>query len=205
MTQEQLLEGIDVSHYQGVIDWEGVRAAGKRFAYCKASEGATLADPSFERNMAGARAADLRAGAYHFLAAGSSGEAQARHFLQASKPCWSDLPPMLDVEIAGKAESPSALWARVRAWCALVWAAPGARQPIIYTMPSLARAYHAAQVAPELAAHPLWVAHWGVSAPLVPKPWQDWLIWQKTNKGRVAGIRGTVDLNVARPALFDGA
>lgn len=203
MTEEQLIEGIDVSHYQGAIDWGKVARSGKVFAYCKASEGVTIKDHAFAAHMMAGRALGVRMGAYHFLAGGTSGEAQAKAFLSVY--CWRprDLPPVLDLEVAGKGETPASLWVRVTGWLKVVEAEAGI-MPIIYCAADFMRRYHAAEIVPDLPANPLWVAHWGVTAPIIPPPWKDWLIWQKSNKGRVPGIRGDVDLDVARPSLLDG-
>ena len=91
--------GIDVSHYQGEVEWHRVAASDFRFAYMKASEGGTFVDPAFQRNWDGARDAALPRGAYHFAHPGSDADAQAAHFASiVGPPTWGELPPVLDLE-----------------------------------------------------------------------------------------------------------
>jgi lysozyme len=91
--------GIDVSHYQGVVAWQSVRAAGAAFAFAKASEGTTATDPLFADNWRGIAQAGLARGAYHFAHPGFDPETQAVHFhatVGDLRP--GDLPPVLDIE-----------------------------------------------------------------------------------------------------------
>src|ERR1700677_3355012 len=91
--------GIDVSHYQGDIDWHAVAASGVKFAYIKATEGAAYIDPSFAQNVVGAQAAGVLVGVYHFLTAGDW-LAQASNFLETARAQLSGpiLPSALDIE-----------------------------------------------------------------------------------------------------------
>jgi len=100
--------GIDVSHYQGVIDWRRAAADGVEFAFAKASESTGTTDALLARNLAGMRAAGVVPGAYHFLRPGD-GAAQAEHFARVvGDP--SDLLVALDVEASGIA------WSTVKGW-----------------------------------------------------------------------------------------
>ena len=102
-------KGIDVSHWQGQIGWLQVGAAGYDFAFAKATEGTTYIDPTYVTNRAGATAAGLRLGAYHFArptgtsdaAAIASGIAQADYFIGTAQPKRGDLLPVLDLEKTG--------------------------------------------------------------------------------------------------------
>ena len=80
-----MLEGIDVSAYQGAIDWRAVARAGKKFAFIRVSDGAAYTDPRFASNWAGARAAGLTRGAYQFFRPTESPLAQAD---SCSLPRW---------------------------------------------------------------------------------------------------------------------
>src|SRR5437868_13951686 len=80
------LQGIDVSHYQGTVTWADVRASGRRFAFCKATEGLTYTDPTFTTNWAGMRAAGLLRGAYHFGHPGDDAVSQADRFCDTIRP-----------------------------------------------------------------------------------------------------------------------
>lgn len=79
--------GIDVSRWQGSIDWKQVREAGISFVFIKASQGSSLEDPKFAENVQGAKAAGLLVGAYHFLGAASAAAArqEAKHFVETMK------------------------------------------------------------------------------------------------------------------------
>ncbi|MBQ6374287.1 MAG: glycoside hydrolase family 25 [Clostridia bacterium] len=96
------VKGVDVSHFQGQIDWPTLAAdGGLSFAFVKATEGSGTRDEAFEANWAGARAAGLRTGAYHFFSYDTPGSSQTANFI-ATVPVESDaLPPVIDVEFYG--------------------------------------------------------------------------------------------------------
>ena len=94
--------GVDVSCYQGDIDWQTLAGQNIRFAFIKATEGSSLVDPNFEYNFAEASKTGLLIGAYHFFSFESSGEKQAEVFCATVKPVPDMLPPVLDVEYYGR-------------------------------------------------------------------------------------------------------
>jgi lysozyme len=185
------VRGIDASHHQGEIDWPAVRAAGFRFAFLKASEGAEHRDRRFARNWSEAGAAGLARGAYHYFTFCADGARQARNFLAARQPLAGALPPVVDVELEGNCAGWTRLEdvrAELRRFLAAVEAAWG-RRPILYlTAESLERI-----VAGHFDGHPLWLR-----ALEGKPPDAGWLFWQYSDAGRVAGVRGRVDLNVFR-------
>lgn len=196
-----LTEGIDVSHWQGTIDWAKVRAAGKRFAFLKASESTDYVDPTYTKNRSGARANGLYVGAYHFAQPGTqSGDAvaEADHFLAAAQPARGDLVPVLDLEVTNGL-SPSQLQTWARSFVERIYQKTGLRA-ILYVSPAFWRnsmgdttwfANNGYKV--------LWIAHWTtVSSPSVPASnWggEGWTFWQYSSSGTVPGISGRVDLN----------
>lgn len=200
--QPQLLSGIDVSHFQGTVDWPAAAAGGIAFAYAKTSDGGTGSDQKFATNWAGMKAAGIPRGAYHFFRPATSAEAQADHFVQlvgALAP--GDLPPMLDLEETKTATAPEqwdavAVDARVPlvlTWLERVEAALGLR-PILYTRRGFVQTYFPDPG--QLTDYLLWVAHYtGKPAPDVPAGWQDWTFWQFSETGTVPGIAGSVDLD----------
>jgi len=95
------LQGVDVSHHQGRIDWARVRRAGADFAYIKATEGGDHRDSHFAANWRGARAAGLRTGAYHFFTLCRPGAEQAANFTATVPAAPDALPPVIDVEFGG--------------------------------------------------------------------------------------------------------
>ena len=93
---------MDVSSYQGEVDWPVLAEQGVDFAFIKATEGSLLQDRRFAANWAGAAAAGVRAGAYHFLSYDSPGETQADNFIAAVPVTEGALPPVVDIEFYGE-------------------------------------------------------------------------------------------------------
>lgn len=185
---QSYLAGIDVSHYQGEVDWPAVAASGVRFAFIKATDGIDDVDPRFARNWTGARAAGMLRSAYHFFRPSLDAERQAEHFLGVVTMDELALPPALDVEVADGLD-PSALGQAIRTWLETVGAALG-RTPIVYTDPTFWQQH----VAADLSAYPLWLACYA-DQPEVPAPWRTWTFWQHTDAGTVPGVSGPVDLD----------
>ncbi|HYZ27382.1 MAG TPA: GH25 family lysozyme [Geminicoccaceae bacterium] len=180
--------GIDVSHYQGEVSWPAVADGGVRFAFIKASDGIADVDPRFARNWAGAKAAGILRGAYHFFRPSLDAKRQAAHFLDVVTMDDMALSPALDVEITDGLD-PAALQQGIRAWLETVQAALGCK-PVVYTDPSFWRS----SVAADFSAYPLWLACYA-SEPEVPAPWRTWTFWQHSNAGQLNGISGQVDLD----------
>ena len=95
------VQGVDVSEYQGEIDWPALARQGISFAFVKATEGSGYTDPFFAQNLSGAQAAGLYAGAYHFFSYDSPGQTQAENFIAAVPQTPGALPPVVDVEYYG--------------------------------------------------------------------------------------------------------
>ena len=209
--------GVDVSRFQGKIKW---KPAAKRvsFAFVQASRGSGAdcavapdrcgADEYYLRNVAKARAKGVRVGPYHRMFANgdtlaevvADATAEADLFIsmveQGGGVGPGDLRPALDVETPFGGLSSTELRAWIGTWTERVEAALGTK-PVIYTNNSSWQATgNTTDFA--VAGHPLWVAHWGVPAPLVPaSSWagNSWSVWQYSSSGRVKGITGRVDLN----------
>jgi lysozyme len=102
-------KGVDVSNYQGSIDWLQVAGDGYSFAFAKASEGFTFTDVTYALNRTGAPGVGLRLGAYHFARPSGTSDAtittsaigQADHFVDVAQPKVGDLPPVVDLETTG--------------------------------------------------------------------------------------------------------
>ena len=120
------IHGIDVSHYQGDIDWEVLRNQGTiddcpiRFVMIKATEGTTNIDDKFETNFFQAREYGFTRGAYHFYSTHSSAADQARFFIQNVKLEKGDLPPVLDVEHKPRQQSKEDFKNSVLEWLRIV-------------------------------------------------------------------------------------
>ena len=93
--------GVDVSHYQGEINWKVLSGEGIDFAFIKATEGSSYVDPTYEYNSCEAAKTDLKIGAYHFFSFDSAGSAQAENFIAAVGKGEGMLPPTVDLEPYG--------------------------------------------------------------------------------------------------------
>ena len=190
------VHGIDVSHHQGIIDWNEVakmRIGSVRisFAYLKATEGVTLLDSKYKRNKKGALTAGIPTGAYHYFIPWLNPEAQAKHFMQAAKPISGDLAPVIDIEEAGQL-SPLRLRKALKACLAEVEKICGVK-PVIYTYLHFYNTY----LKGDFKDYTFWVAHYYKPYLKVPDEMQ-WVYWQHSDKGTVNGIRTRTDLNVFR-------
>ncbi len=182
------VHGIDVSSYQGRIDWPTVARNRVRFAFIKASEGGTLRDPRFARNWREARAAGVLCGAYHYFQPNRGGQLQADLFVRTVPLAPGDLPPVLDVE-AANFHDVAVLRREVTRWLRLIEAHYGVR-PILYSNHSFYKRY----LAGHFDNYPLWLAHYEVERPALAT--SKWIIWQHSDEAYVPGIRGVVDFNV---------
>ena len=182
------VHGIDVSAYQGRINWPEVARHRVQFAFIKASEGATRQDPRFARNWEAARAAGIVCGAYHYYVPSRDAGEQANLFARTVPRQPGALPPVLDVE-ADNFHDVAVLRREVARWLALTEAHYGVR-PIIYSNHGFYRRY----LAGHFDDYPLWLAHYEVAQPALPA--NRWLIWQHSDEAYVPGIRGPVDFNV---------
>lgn len=210
--------GVDVSRFQGTIDWAQVRGSGVRFAYVQASRGTGFdcdvvptdcgADLYYASNYAGARANKVRVGAYHRVFIDPEPLDQIRVDARAEADLFAsvvgklrrgDLMPALDVESPFDGASPKAIRTWIQVWIKRVRKLIGGR-PVIYTnTTSWSATGNTSQFARK--GHHLWVANWGVKKPSVPAGnWyrRGWSIWQYTSSGRVPGIAGRVDMNRLR-------
>lgn len=190
------VQGIDVSHYQGVVDWKQVAQAGMAFAFAKATDGITYVDPQFSTNWAGMQSAGLLRGAYHFFEPNDDATAQAQHFLATVTLAKGDLPPVLDVEVTGGVSNEQ-IWSGVSTWLQLVEQKTGC-QPILYTAPGF---WNSHQPDLALARYPLWLADYAAQ-PTLPTGWTSWLFWQHSQTGSVAGVTGAVDLDLFNGTLW---
>ena len=158
------LEGIDVSHWNGTINWPQVAGAGKTFAIIKATEGETFLDSMYATNHSGARAAGLRTTAYHFARPGlptSEATIQADWFVQNAALLPGDLVPALDLEDSGGL-STTDLQSWVLAWLTEVNAKLGVKA-MIYTNPSFWQTYMGrTTMFADQGYTLLWIAHWFV-------------------------------------------
>jgi len=198
------IPGIDVSKWQGDIDWPAV-ADHKVFSYIKASEGVLYTDPYYERNYRKAKDAGMVVGAYHFARVSKSptlvqdAEKEADWFAHVLREYGGAepgaLPPALDIEWDKRARGVPVegvkVWAH--AFLGRLEQETG-RRPVVYTGHSFWRYKLGKSL--EFRQYPLWLARYNAGSTPSKEP-EGWpaTFWQYTGKGRCPGIKGNVDLN----------
>lgn len=195
------IQGIDISHYQGTINWSKLRDAQidgcpVRFVMIKATEGATRLDPRFKDNFYQAREHGFIRGAYHFWSLKSSAKDQANFFLNTVRLESGDLPPVLDIERKPKDQSVAEFQLDVLTWLHAVENRYHVK-PIIYTYYKFKEQYLSA---PVFEDYPYWIAHYYVDKVEYKGEWK---FWQHTDAGRLPGIRGYVDFNIYNGSYYD--
>ena len=191
--------GIDVSAYEGAVDWQAVKATGVRFAYIRASEQANTPDARYVNNYANAKAQGLFVGAYHRARPDlSGGKAQGDYLLDQAQFTndGKTLPPVVDMEWpragwTGRDGKPldscydmtaSQLVGWTRAFLAEVSARTG-RAAVVYTSTSWWNL--CTKSASTFGENPLWVARYGTSPLPLPAGWRNFAFWQYTSTGKL--------------------
>jgi lysozyme len=187
------IHGIDVSHYQGRINWNevakmNIRGITVQFCIIKASQGLTLSDSRFAENWNKAKKAGIVRGAYHYFEPGVDGRLQAKRFLAIVNPEKGDLVPVVDIETTNGLSRDALIQSLSE--CLQAVELQCGNKPIIYTGADFYTKY----LEEAFDEYPLWVAHY--FAPFGPRVGRKWQIWQHSEKGRVNGISKAVDFNV---------
>lgn len=185
----ETFEGIDLSQYNGEVDFSSVREFGIKMLYIRSSLGYSYVDPYFIRNADGAARAGIEYGFYHFCTASTQAEAveQARFFADTIRRFDYDLKPVLELSPARELDRTEMtdvalafleeLQMRTGDACA------------VYCSASTARDRYDSR----MAKYALWVADYGVESPEPNDTWDTWAGFQYTDRGRVDGVRGNVD------------
>jgi lysozyme len=185
------IRGIDVSDYNGSINWQNVARDGITFAFIKATEGRSLVASSFNTNWKAAKDAGIVRGAYHFFLPDRTPQEQADIFLQTVKLEPGDLPPVLDIEVMRGLDAGKVIDGMIK-WLDIIEQKTGILA-IIYTYPG----FWDSLGSKGFTAHPLWIAHYtNAEQPIIPGGWRDWVFWQFTDQGKVNGITGVADVNI---------
>lgn len=199
MRHDRRHAGIDVSNWEGKIDFRKVRKAGIRIVYIKATQGQDIVDEEFERNYREARREGLRVGFYHYLTARTEGEArqQAEFFYSKIGDKEQQAKPAMDFEVFGALTHPEIHNISLQFLRELE--ARSGERPVIY-----ADAVNASGVFDDsrFCEYPLWIAEYGVSHPEMENRWRRWSGWQYTDRGHVRGISGTVDRDYFREEIL---
>ncbi len=188
------VRGVDVSHYQGDIDWNRLKEEPIRFAYIKATEGSQHKDEQFDKNWTEAQKTGLRIGAYHFFSLDSPGLTQAENFSKNVAAVEGMLPPVVDVEPYGNYNDPNHLdkekmFKELDDFLKSIESFYGIK-PVIYTTEEWW-----AVLKEEFGGYDLWLRD------VYGKPGSsvNWTFWQYSNRHLLSGYSGTerfIDMNV---------
>lgn len=190
--------GVDVSHYQGTIDWEKLAGQNLDFAFMKATEGSSYIDECFYDNWKEAEKTDLCIGAYHFFSFDSDGGKQAQFYIDTVGDLTGKMAPAVDVEYYGDKESnPPPKDEVVRQLSKMLDTLEEHYQikPVIYTTYTVYNRY----IKDEFEEYPLWIRN--VYYPPLFSLGNKWTFWQYTDTAVLDGYKGTekyIDMDVFR-------
>lgn len=195
------VQGIDVSHYQGAVDWEEIAAQDVDFAFIKATEGSSHVDEYFYDNWQAAAQTELYVGAYHFFSFDSPGQTQAELFIDTVGDLKGKLAPAIDIEYYGEKEKDSPKQEAVRKELRdmlEILEEHYQKTPVIYTTYKVYDRY----LKGEFEEYPLWLRN--VYYPPMGDLGEKWTFWQYTDRAVLEGYEGEekyIDRNVFRGTL----
>ena len=192
--------GVDVSHYQGYIDWNALEEQNVEFAFIKATEGSSHVDEFYSQNAENIQDTGIYHSAYHFFSFESSGETQAENYINTVDKDSIDMPPVVDIEFYGDnfrnqlsekktEEILSPLLTKLEEHYG--------KKPIIYTTSTAYLKY----IRKDFADYPLWIRNVNSEPSFV-----DWTFWQYSDRGCLYGYNGSekcIDLNVYNGSADD--
>lgn len=195
------VRGVDVSAYQGEIDWQTLSGQDISFAFIKATEGSSFVDKSFAYNFEQAQDTDLAVGAYHFFSYDSEGRTQAEHFIDTVEAFEGMLPPVVDLEFYGDyAKNPPErkyVDEQLKTMLSILEEHYG-QKPIIYATETSYELY----LSGDYAEYDIWIRN------VITRPRMSdgrrWTFWQYTNRERLDGYNGDekhIDVNVFNGGL----
>lgn len=192
------VKGVDVSRYQGEIDWQVIKQQDIAFAFIKATEGSSHVDNKYYYNIEEAYRAGLCVGAYHFFSFDSTGESQALHYINTVGSLYDKLPPVIDFEYYGdKAFNPPDQEKTRKQLKILLEALEEEYQkkPIIYATSTTYKIY----LENYFEEYPIWIRNVYYETKLEND--KDWTFWQYKDNALLEGYSGAeekIDLNVFR-------
>ncbi len=188
-SSSNIYDGIDVSGWQGNIDYSEVASSGIEIVYMKASEGTSFVDPYFNQNYTNAKANGLKVGFYHYLTARSNSEAvaEANFFVSTISGMTPDCRLAMDFESFGNLSAEEINEIGLT-FMQTVESLSG-KEMVIYSDTSNASNIFGGG----LTNYPLWVAQYEVEEPTPNGNWDSWVGWQYTDAGEISGINGYVD------------
>ena len=193
-----LYQGIDISSYQGEVNFEKVKKDGIQIVYIKATEGTTYIDPYLERNYQKAKQNGLKVGVYHYVTARTEEQAkkEARFFVKSTSGKQLDCRLAMDFETFGNLNKTQINQIGLTFMKEVEKLSK--KQVILYS-----NSYTASNIwSGETTKYPLWVAEYGVEKPVNNGNWKTWAGWQYTDVGRVNGITSYVDRDKFTKEIF---
>ena len=192
--------GVDVSHYQGKIDWTKMHTIYNlypiNFAFIRSTMGTSSIDETFEENWEGAKENNILRGAYHFYRPDENSTLQAQNFIAKVKLKNGDLPPVLDIETLPKTQSMDRLVEGIKNWCKIVEEHYDVK-PIIYTSDKYFEDY----LQNHFEGYIIWIANYNF---WVQEMKGHWDFWQFTEKATIDGVkRYKVDVNIYNGTVDD--
>lgn len=197
------IHGIDVSKFQGEIDWDTARQSGVNFTFIKATEGGDHLDENFADNWQAAGDANVLRGAYHFYYFCRTASEQAQWFIQNVPKEANSLPPVLDMEWNHQSRncryrpSPAKIRHEIRVYLDTVTTHYGKR-PLIYVTPD----FYEENMLWKISGYEFWLRS-VANHPSKIYRGQKWAFWQYTGTGKVPGIEGNVDINAFTGSVSD--
>lgn len=189
---ENRVFGLDVSQYQGQIEWEKAKIVEDtfqlQFVFIRATAGKDKLDSRFHENWKNAKAANFICGAYHYYRPNENSLLQAENFIKHVRLKKGDFPPVLDIENLPKVQSMDSLKVGLKRWLKKVENHYKIK-PIIYS----GEKYFNDFLEDEFKGYTFWIANYNF---FVEDCKDHWTFWQFTEKGSVPGINGNVDLNI---------
>lgn len=190
------IKGVDVSSYQGDIEWNILSSQNISFAFIKATEGSSHVDKNFAKNFEEAQKTSLAVGAYHFFSYDSEGKTQAENFINTVVPFEGMLPPVIDLEFYGDKEKnpPERSEVEKQLKTMLIMLEEHYHQkPIIYATEKS----YALYLSNDYVDYDIWIRN-VISKPKLSDS-RDWTFWQFTNRDKLDGYKGEekyIDVNV---------
>lgn len=189
---ENKIFGLDVSHYQGDIDWGAVAKIQDsfpvNFVFVRATAGSVKVDRKYHKNWKKAKQKGFVRGAYHYYRPNENSILQANNFINTVKLQKGDLPPVLDIEAVPRIQSMENLKIGLKKWLNKVESHYGMK-PILYSGESFYNDY----LYEDFSDYPCWIANYNFYVEHID---QDWSFWQFTDKGSVDGVKEFVDVNI---------
>jgi lysozyme len=190
------VHGIDVSHFQDVIDWKNLKATTTYgdtihfdFVYIKATQGLIAEDEMFDENWEDAHDRHIVRGAYHYFLPDRSPEIQAQNFILNVRLKPGDLPPAVDIEEV-KGKSKEEIVSALKIFIQKIEEHYGVK-PVIYSNLNFIEDY----LSDDFGNYSFWISHFYEKEPDVDENIR-WVFWQHSNKADLLGINGNVDADV---------